>query len=537
MKSLKKGLLVNFISNYSRKETNKEIDSDIHLEFQSLCLLRNYIFYEKKFNIQELSNKLLIFPMKYLNIVINNYDESYFPISKMDFSYSFKLEYNNNFIRIQINRIIDEIFKGVTSLPINSFKGSGEGCFLELKVNEYFREKSSQKLGINGLECRALFSLVTIPNINSSKETIIKHRQKEAKLLFFGKNEYNILIDDIDKDEILKNNQDHYNLKKNYYYFSQISLTGKAFDMCIIERENKNIFKLYLFQVSKNKTQELQTNYYYLLQADSVAQNFKNLYNIVCEKRYLIFILPKISDTREFIGNLELNNYFYIFYDDFTNNFYDKNGQILKGLVFEDALINIKSKNEIKDLEKIKQNKKIWDNSMKAFINKKRSNNKSLYQIYINNYYNFNKYNQIKLILSKQLKELLVNEIIQQNDAIFKFIGNIKLKNLDSIKYLYKMIIIFKTNEELYIIYDSKYKLEEKNNILSLQQIKNEKLEDKIKSSLLKEEPLLNIKSSKQKYSKIYLKDLIEKKKYNNECFCYLIITKEIVKEYYQSWC
>ena len=61
-------------------------------------------------------------------------------------------------------------------------------------------------------------------------------------MIFFGKNNYNILIDDIDDDKLDK---EHFILKKNYYYFSQVSLTGKAFDMCIIAREGENSFRLY----------------------------------------------------------------------------------------------------------------------------------------------------------------------------------------------------------------------------------------------------------------------------------------------------
>lgn len=84
-----------------QKYYKDQFSNYIQLEFQSLCNLRSYIFYEKKFNIYELTDKLLIFPMKYLQILINDYDESSFPLTKMDWNFTFKLEYNNIFLEFK----------------------------------------------------------------------------------------------------------------------------------------------------------------------------------------------------------------------------------------------------------------------------------------------------------------------------------------------------------------------------------------------------------------------------------------------------
>ena len=193
----------------------------------------------------DLAKELLIFPMKYLNIIINDYDEFSFPQKNMNINYSFKIEYNNNFTRIQINRIIEELFESMTKVSINIFKGSAEGSFLELKIDKLFRNNSSHIFNLTDLECRYLFSLISkTDNSNDTK----MYREEEKYLLFFGKDNYNILIDDIDKDQLGKN---HYILNKKYYYFSQVSLNGKAFDMCIIVKDQENKYKLYLFQVSK----------------------------------------------------------------------------------------------------------------------------------------------------------------------------------------------------------------------------------------------------------------------------------------------
>ena len=82
---------------YKIHDNNTQYSNYIHMEFQSLCKLRNYIFYEKKFIMNDLAQQLLLFPMKYLQIVINDYDEFSFPQKAMDLNYSFKIEYNINF--------------------------------------------------------------------------------------------------------------------------------------------------------------------------------------------------------------------------------------------------------------------------------------------------------------------------------------------------------------------------------------------------------------------------------------------------------
>lgn len=48
--------------------------------------------------------------------------------------------------------------------------------------------------------------------------------------------------------------------------------------MCIIEKERDNNYKLYLFQTSKNKTNELGTKMFYQQQAERFSQNLENLY-------------------------------------------------------------------------------------------------------------------------------------------------------------------------------------------------------------------------------------------------------------------
>ena len=506
-----------------------------HLEFQILCKLRSYIFYEKKFNIFDLAYELLFFPMKYLRIQINDYDEPYFPMRKMDLNYSFKIEYINNFIRIQINKIIEELFKTIIDVSIDSFRGSAEGTFLELKINETFRKKSSNLLGIDflDLEYRYLFSLVS--NTSNSKETIKKNRINEAKLIFFGTNNDKILIDDIDNDRLDK---EHYHLKKKFYYFSQVSLTGKTFDLCIIEKESDNLYKLYLFQISKNKSEKLGSKFYYFMQANNVAENLKSLYNIQCTNKYLIFVLSKINSNSNFIQKLDANFFYYIFFDTYTYQFYDKKGEEISCLGIKDSILDSKYINEIQNYEKIKRNCFIWDNSMKTFINKNLNKEMSFHQIYIQNYYSTNIYQETKLKLPSSLSSLILNDILHEKNGKLKFIGNCNIKNIMKIKYINKILFLFIKDKNAYIYYNTLYLIKENKKIFEYEIIGDEILKEEIKNLQLSEDILSKSLGQQKRYLIIQYSDLVKKQKlYNGKCFCYLVLLEQDLKDFYHYWC
>lgn len=519
---------------YKTNNKDKQYSNYVHMEFQSLCKLRNFIFYEKKFLITDLAQQLLLFPMKYLQIIINDYDKPYFPLDTVHSNYSFKLEYNNDFTRIMINRIINELYKDITNITINSFKGSAEGTYLEIKIDDLFRKKCA--FDLNDIESRYLFSLVT--NTKNSEKTVRKHRQEEVKLLFFGDSNYtNILIDDIDIDTINKIKKDHYILKGNYYYFSQVSLTGKAFDMCVIVKEKDNNYKLYLFQVSKNKTVELGTYMYYLLQADDVAKNLEKLYGINITERHLIFILPRFNYDNNFLELLKKNNFYYIFFDTYSNEFYINESEKMNHFNFPGSLLNIVG---LTDYKKINYNFITWENSMKAYINKKRSNSKSLYHIYINNFYSSNSDHQIKLDL-KKINSLLLEKVICVTKSILKFIGNCDINNIEEVQKIYNMIFIFKRNNNIYIYYKEEiYSLKKgKSSKYIIQKINEDEKKNIFTEEQLDENLLKKIPSKKKNLIKIELSDLFDKKniKYNDKCFCYLVITKEKLTEFYNWWC
>ena len=519
---------------FKKNDKNSEYSNYVHMEFQSLCMLRNYIFYEKKFIMSDLAQQLLLFPMKYLQIVINDYDAFSFPLRTMDLNYSFKLEYNNNFTRILINRIIEEIFKNTTKVCMNSFKGSAESTFLELKIDELFRNNSSHVFDLKDLECRYLFSLVS--KTDNSDLTIKKHRKEEVDLIFFGKDSYNrINIDDIDDDK-KKLKKEHYTLNKEYYYFSQVSLTGKAFDMCILVKENDNTYKLYLFQVSKSKSDELFTKLFYIESAEKVAENLANLYKINISGRHLIFILPKLNYNPQFLETLKFNDFCYIFFDIDTNEFYNNRNERINKFDFPGSFLDIKLINEDLDYKKINNNFIIWQDSMKAFINKKRNSEKKLCDIYNNKFYYTNKNKLVKLDLSG-INNLILDNIIKDKRAILKFIGNCAIKNRKEIRSIHRMIFIFKKDEEIYVDYETLYKLKKEKNSFKLEKMnENEKDFDSIELGL-DETAIKNIPSPSDLYTVIKLNDLKREKKYENKCFCYMVITEKILIQFYNWWC
>ena len=533
------GKMKNKISNfyedlYNKNYINTQFSNYIHMEFQSLCKLRNYIFYEKKFIMSDLAQQLLIFPMKYLQIVINDYDDSSFPQKDMGLNYSFKLEFNNNFTRILINRIIDELFKNITKVSINSFKGSAEGSFLELKIDELFRNNSSHIFDLSNLECRYLFSLVS--KTNNSDLTIKKHREEEIELLFFDKDNYTgILIDDIDNDK-KKLKKNHYILQKDYYYFSQVSLTGKAFDMCVIVKEGDNNYKLYLFQVSKSKSDELGIKSFYSDLASEVAENLENLYKINITGRHLIFILPKINYNAKFLEELKLRNFCYIFFDIYTDEFYNSDNEKMTKFDFPGSFLDIKLITEQLDYKKINNHYITWKNSMKAYINKKRNSEKTFYDIYINKFYSTNKNKLIKLDLTG-INHLLLGNIIHDENAILKFIGNCALKNREEIRNIHRMIFIFKKDGEIYVDYEKIYRLKKERNSYKLEIIEDNEKDSDSDELGLDETDLKKISSSSKLYTVIRLTDLINGKKYDNKCFCYLVVTEKILTQFYKWWC
>jgi len=354
----------NFYSSLPQNIMAKDIAA---LEFKSLCKLRNYIVNECKLEMKDLSSELYYFPMKYLNIVLFSFNDNYFSLNQDLSRYKYKIQYNNNFSRIQINCIINDIFKSITNYSLNSFGGSALGNFLEIKIDENFRNEISNKFGFYKYHCRYLFSLVE--NTKNSSKTIQDHRKNERNLItqFFGEQNYNIIIDDIDDIKNFKLNED-------LYYFSQISFTARSFDMAILKKERDNTYTLFLFQVSKNKKYELKSKIYYIIEANNVSNNLEKIYDIEIKRRYLTFILPENISSSDFQSRLQSENLNYVFFNPFTNKFLDKvNKTELFYLELEGSLLDYNPNLNLSDLKNIIRTNNIWEKSIKKYLKKKKN--------------------------------------------------------------------------------------------------------------------------------------------------------------------
>lgn len=592
-----------FYQEIRNKLKNTNDSNEYDLEFKNLCKLRSYIIEDYNLSLTDLIKELYYFPMKYLNITLFPLNTNYFSLNQDLSDYKFKIRYNNNFTRIQINCIINEIFRKITNFSLNSLGGSALGNYLEIKVDETFRNDNYEKFGYYKYDCRYLFSLVH--KTKNSPNTIKEHRMNEKNLItqFFGEQYYNKIIDDI--DEI--NDNKHFILNKNLYYFSQISFTGRAFDMAVLKKVKNNVFILFLFQVSKNKKNELKSKIMYILEANNVLNYLASIYHIEINEIYLTFILPNNSITDVFQKNLNDNGFNYVFFDLHTNKFFDKiNRKEINFLELQESKLDYNPYINIYDLQNIIIKNNIWEKSIKKFLNRKLNRDDfeekdeeednqndiitkltekgdSLHKIYINDLFNSEYYGHIKLLIPKDLEIKIKKDIIGDEQVKLKFLNNFDIVNINEVKNLYRCLIIFNKNNNIYFYYEHLYlfnnnkfkKIINENEILyektefkkrntrkraqvnkkskeknlnknadkksdfppkksnkrnKSQNKKNEsQKKDETKSINMKENILNDIK---EKNIKIDIFDL-NKEEYEGKCFCFLIMSKNYVKKFF----
>ena len=127
--------------------------------------------------------------------------------------------------------------------------------------------------------------------------------------------------------------------------------------------------------------------------------------------------------------------------------------------------------------------------------------------------------------------------IIHDEHTILKFIGNCALKNRGEIRNIHRMLFIFKKDGEIYIDYETIYRLKREKNIYKLEIIKDNEKDFNSDGIELDETILKTIPSSSKLYTIIKLSDLATGKKYDNKCFCYLVVTEKILTQFYRWWC
>ena len=552
-----------YINIFFEKEKYEE-NSSLIIPYNKLCELRSKIFLKKKFTIQEIVYNLEEFPMKYLNIVTNfSENEDNYEFNNDLFCAKFKIEYKSNVIRVAINQLLFQIENLISYTSITKLTGAAEGWYLESRVDNIFRNNYF-KLKDKEFEVKNLFCLVG--TTDNSEKTIFSHRLESQNLnnMLIGKNNYNIFIDDIDN---LKNNS-KYNLNKKCYYFRQISLTGRTFDMAFIERiDDNNLYNLYLFQCTLLKDQELKVKTIYTIEGLRVSNHLTSIYNIKINEIYLTFILPQYGLNKIFTSKLLENNLNYITFNYDNNNLYDINGNIVTKLNIPESLLNYKVPNE--SYEKIKNHNNfinLWIDSSKIFLRKKR--NQSFHKIYINKIFKINEKKK-ELILPEIIKEKILNYLGLEETKII-FFGNCSLKNVIHFSNSYNCIIFFKVKNILYFYYNQFYqietnfeinqvsldnqknllenlnqkdnqsadlekiliKLKEKNKYLKL--ISNIKKSNKIDEKQLKDAKMKFINEVKKNIIKINL-DQLKEIENSLECFIFLIINPKFISQIFQK--
>ena len=111
-----------------------------------------------------------------------------------------------------------------------------------------------------------------------------------------------------------------------------------------------------------------------------------------------------------------------------------------------------------------------------------------MHKIYINDLFNSNYYEQIKLIIPKDLIDLIKKEIIKSQDIKLKFLKNFDFNNIKQVKKLYRALIIFSINKKIYFYYEYLHWLKIDKNKYSFI-----KVEDADKILIPKKEELINI--------------------------------------------
>ena len=263
---------------------------------------------------------------------------------------------------------------------------------------------------------------------------------------------------------------------------------------------------------------------------------------------------------------MENNNYNYILFDIYNNEFYDKNNNLIENFSFNNTCLDYK-KESYTNFDSIRINNifKIWKYSINTyFLNKKRKRKHSLYEIHYNSLLNYKNYKQKKLIELKIPNDLLIliNQTIIKDEKIrLKFLFNCSINNLQNIQNKYNCIIIFLFNNNIYILYDKMFKIEKENNYSLIEINDKEKIFDEIKSGIstikkpklkkkqkktqknmegindLKEDLEINTNEDINTSEENYLNEIKKKiiviqyeelfsNKYDKNCFCYFLLSR-----------
>ena len=422
-----------------------------------LIILRNYIYEEKTFSIDDMENLLNHFPVKYLNVFLSSIEELNESQTNFGF-YNFFFTYSNKFIKYTINKIINDYSNDI---KYNDF----DGINFEKLVNE----KISQIVLHNKKPIkRDIFSLVGVTK--STKSYIDKQKEKENLEFynFYGFKRFeNIFIDGVDENKINKSIID---VTKNDIFLNQISKNGRSFDAALLIKKDKitNLYTndLILFQDTINKINNCKEKNVYINDSINSKNYLESVYEgLKIDKIYFIFILPahyiNIEKTKE---KLNSNQIYYIYYALEKKLFLDSQNNIITDFRIKEADITFPESNFslMKTISNINLSKYIIGKSTKQYLIKRKNTKKTFVDIY-NKICEINFHEYIKVFIPIALKNNIIRIFIAD-----KHIGDKDIINFlpssnyigTEIEYIFennKNMIIFSYNNKIYLYYYSYY--------------------------------------------------------------------------------
>ena len=460
--------------------------------------------------------------------------------------YKFKLEYSSNISRLAFNNLLSNMERSIKRSKLNELQGSAEGWFLESRVNDIFKNNFFFGFEKDQFEVRYLFSFVE--KTGNSEKTIYQHRKDSKNLMNYliGKNNYDIIIDDID----LNYNTNKIKLNKKYYYLQQISQTGRSFDMAFLKKDDsKEVYNLYLFQCKIN-VEELKSKSFYNFEGENTKKYLNDIYDINIDIIYFTIIISDYNKKEEIINKIISNNLNYITFNYDNNSFFDKDDILVKSLDLKNSILEKKLKNSF--YEEIISKNYFYDLFVKSSEIYLKNKQLSFYKIFIKKLINkiSNSYKEQKeLILSSNLKKAIINNLKLDYDTKFIFFRNCLPENLIDMNLNYNSIIFFKFNSQWYFYYKNYYKFtnslsilltgkEEEENIINyINKVQNPIIELEEVEKKMKEKSRYNrlIKENKSKLNaflnnniKVTI-DELNKFKNSPDLYAFLIIESKLI--------
>ena len=444
-----------------KTEFERQKNAEMNL-YQNLLKLKRCISktYENSIPFFKLYGYSLIFPFKYINILIDT-ERIDIKFNESLENYTFKLRYSFPLIE----KVIDNMIEGYNNddkIDINQLSGSAYGNALEIKIRENLDKFQEE------IEIRKVWSL----NIISDK--VINNKLSEIKKNKYSSTRYQNLEDITGIIDIKLSN-------KKYFYFKPENQDNKYFDsIFLIKSANKDEYTIISLQITKNKERKnvKDKKEYSKFLINNIKIKFEKLYNIKITEIYFWYILSNETSENESLCKI-LNQYVikYAFYDIKNKCFYKERNKFgIKSLsYFEDneALIypekGVKNDNIIEafTIEPYPSHIQLFENLVyDNYVNKDKKCFEALRYIFFFDNYGPKIENNSKNKIIETLKEY----IPYSNKFLLMFLfafDYLKFNDFRNNKCNNELIYLFKCRNKIYLLFqDNCFEINANNNTL-----------------------------------------------------------------------